>query len=122
MDGISVITSDETYKSSQSITDIVPQKDANIKVYKRRLWMLGLFSFLSMMSAMLFPQYVSMANVNMCFYDVSMEAVNWTGMIYMLVYAVFALPISSLISFLELRWTIIFTAFWNVIGKNNDIL
>ncbi|GIY40068.1 putative MFS-type transporter C09D4.1 [Caerostris darwini] len=78
MDGITAIPSNETYISSQSVTDILPQKDVNIKVYKRRLWMLCLFSFLSMLCGMLFPLYVSMANVTMCFYDVSMEAVNWT--------------------------------------------
>ncbi|GIX72864.1 putative MFS-type transporter C09D4.1 [Caerostris extrusa] len=115
MDGIAVITSNGNCMSSQSVTDIVPQKDVNIKVYKRRLWMLCLFSFLSMMSAMLFPQYVSMANMTMCFYDVSMEAVNWSGMIYMLVYAVFAFPISSVVNYLDLRWTVICTAFWNVL-------
>ncbi|GIY17791.1 hypothetical protein CDAR_236501, partial [Caerostris darwini] len=111
-----VITSNENCMSSQSVTDIVLQKDVNIKVYKRRLWMLCLFSFLSMMSAMLFPQYVAMANVTMCFYDVSMEAVNWSGMIYMLVYAVFAFPISSVVNYLDLRWTVICTAFWNVLA------
>ncbi|GFY73159.1 feline leukemia virus subgroup C receptor-related protein 2 [Trichonephila inaurata madagascariensis] len=69
-----------------------------------------------MMSAMTFPQYVSMANINGCFYGVSSEAVNWTAMIILVVYLVFIFPVSSLINYMDLRWTVICTGFWNVMA------
>ncbi|GIY28890.1 putative MFS-type transporter C09D4.1 [Caerostris extrusa] len=113
MESIAVNKRTESIQSSQSTKDSIAQK-SDIRVYKRRLWMLCLFSCLSTLSGMLFPLHVSMANVTMCFYDVSMEAVNWTGMILMLVYAVLAFPVSPLINYMDLRRTVICASFWTV--------
>ncbi|XP_055937927.1 feline leukemia virus subgroup C receptor-related protein 2-like [Argiope bruennichi] len=100
-----------------AVAENSPQKIPKIKVYKRRLWTLGLFSISSMMSAMTFPQYVVMANINSCFYDVSMEAVNWTAMIWMVVYFFFSFPMSYLMNnYLNLRWTVMGAAFFNVVA------
>ncbi|GFT82204.1 feline leukemia virus subgroup C receptor-related protein 2 [Nephila pilipes] len=111
-----VVISNNNCLPVQDVTDDTPQKNVDIKVYKRRLWVLGLFSFSSMMSAMTFPQYVSMANINSCFYGVSSEAVDWTTLIILIVYLVFILPVSSLINYMDLRWTVICTGFWNAVG------
>ncbi|GFU32133.1 uncharacterized MFS-type transporter C09D4.1 [Trichonephila clavipes] len=111
-----VVIGNNSSLPTQDANGDVPQKNVTIKVYKRRLWVLGLFSFSSMMSAMTFPQYVSMTNINSCFYGVSSEAVNWTVMIILVVYLVFIFPVSSLINYMDLRWTVICTGFWNVIA------
>ncbi|GFR16610.1 feline leukemia virus subgroup C receptor-related protein 2, partial [Trichonephila clavata] len=111
-----VVISNNSSLPTQDTNGDVPQKNVTIKVYKRRLWVLGLFSFSSMMSAMTFPQYVSMANINSCFYGVSSEAIDWTAMIILVVYLVFIFPVSSLINYMDLRWTVICTGFWNVMA------
>ncbi|GIX68954.1 uncharacterized MFS-type transporter C09D4.1 [Caerostris extrusa] len=115
MEGIAVNKSNENIKSLEVTKNSIVQNN-DIRVYRRRLWMLCLFSFLSMLCGMLFPLYVSTANVTMCFYDVGMEAVNWTSMIVLFVYAVLAFPASSLINYMDLRWTVICTSFWNVLA------
>ncbi|KAG8200252.1 hypothetical protein JTE90_021907 [Oedothorax gibbosus] len=84
-----------------------------LKVYKRRIWMLFLFSFLSMLSAMLFTHYTSIANVNGCFYNVSQEAVNWTGNIFAVTYIVLIFPVSSLIDYIDLKYTVLCASFFN---------
>ncbi|CAL1262775.1 unnamed protein product [Larinioides sclopetarius] len=105
-------------ETTVAITENPPQKIPKIKVYKRRLWMLCLFSLSSMMCAVTFPQFVVMANVNSCFYDVSLEAINWTAMIFMIVYLVLTFPMAYLISnYLDLRWTVMCAAFSNVIAS-----
>lgn len=92
-----------------------------IKVYKRRIWMLFLFSFLSMLCGMLFTHYTSMANVNSCFYSVGQEAVNWTGNIILVVYIVLVFPVSSLIDYMDLRWTVLCSSFCNTAGEMRTI-
>lgn len=82
-----------------------------IKVYKRRFT----FSFLSMLCGMLFTHYTSMANV--CFYGVGQEAVNWTGNIILVVYIVLVFPVSSLIDYMDLRWTVLCASFCNTTGE-----
>lgn len=94
-----------------------PTEKVELKVYKRRIWMLFLFSFLSMLCGMLFTHYTSMANVNGCFYDVSQEAVNWTGNIFFIMYLVLVFPVSSLIDYIDLKYTVLCASFFNTTGK-----
>lgn len=101
----------------ESVEDIDTKTANNIKVFKRRFWMLALFSTLSMLSAMLYPQFVSMANVTMCFYGVSANAVNWTCYIYMVMYPFLVFPVSWLMKNVGLRVTILLGSLANTIGK-----
>ncbi|XP_042896549.1 choline/ethanolamine transporter flvcr2b [Parasteatoda tepidariorum] len=93
-----------------------------IKVYKRRFWMLFLFSFLSFLCGMLYPQYVVMADMNTCYYNVTQNAVNWTSMLYMVVYIILVFPASSIIDRIDLRWTVICGSLFNTLSAALQIL
>ncbi|XP_042896550.1 choline/ethanolamine transporter flvcr2a-like [Parasteatoda tepidariorum] len=90
--------------------------EIEIKVYKRRFWMLFLFSFLSFLCGLLYTQYVAMADMNTCYYGVSNHAVNWTSMMFMVVYLVLVFPTSSIIDRIDLRKTVILGSLFNTIG------
>ncbi|XP_042896547.1 choline/ethanolamine transporter FLVCR2-like isoform X1 [Parasteatoda tepidariorum] len=88
-----------------------------IKCYKRRFWMLFLFSTTSFLCGVLYTQYVGMADLNCCYYGVSQDAVNWTSMMFMVVYLVGVLPASVIINYIDLRWTVILGALFNTISS-----
>ncbi|XP_042896551.1 choline/ethanolamine transporter flvcr2a isoform X1 [Parasteatoda tepidariorum] len=92
------------------------EKESAVKVYRKRYWILFLFSSLSLLCGMLFPQYVSNANVNMCYYNISMNMLNWTAYMLMVVYVVFVFPVSYLMNYIGLRWTIIAVSVTNTIA------
>ncbi|XP_071034795.1 uncharacterized MFS-type transporter C09D4.1-like [Parasteatoda tepidariorum] len=89
------------------------QEEPVIKVYRRRYWMLFLFSFLSVLCGMIFPQYVSIADVNICYYDISTSTLNWTANIFFIGYVVFVFPVSYCMNYVGLRWTVIAGALSN---------
>ncbi|KAG8190182.1 hypothetical protein JTE90_011907 [Oedothorax gibbosus] len=89
---------------------------AETKVYKRRIWMLFLFSFCSMLCGMMFTMYPSMSKLNMCYYGVGQEAIAWTTMISMVVYIVLVFPVSYIIDCIDLKWTVICTALFNTLA------
>nr|XP_042896554.1 feline leukemia virus subgroup C receptor-related protein 2 isoform X3 [Parasteatoda tepidariorum] len=95
------------------------EKESAVKVYRKRYWILFLFSSLSLLCGMLFPQYVSNANVNMCYYNISMNMLNWTAYMLMVVYVVFVFPVSYLMNYIGLRWTIIAVSVTNTIAFQN---
>ncbi|GBM23210.1 hypothetical protein AVEN_68638-1 [Araneus ventricosus] len=89
----------------------------SIRVYKRRLWMLFIFSFLSLLCGMLFSLYPSVANVTICYYKVSENAVNWTSLLHMVVYIIFVFPVTWLINYVGLRKAVLLAALINTLCK-----
>lgn len=65
---------------------------AGTKLYRRRYLMLVMFVCLSASNALQWIEYSIIAHIITDFYDVSYDAVNWTSMIYMLMYMLLVFP------------------------------
>lgn len=78
--------------------------------------MISLFSTLSMLSGMIFPEFASIANITMCYYGVTAEAVNWTCMIYMATYIILIFPVCWLMSKVGLRMTVLAGSVCNTVA------
>ncbi|KAL3281074.1 hypothetical protein HHI36_004298, partial [Cryptolaemus montrouzieri] len=68
-----------------------------LKVYKIRWFILGMFVLFSASNAMQWIQYSIIANVITQYYNVSTTWVDWTSMIYMILYIPFIFPGSYLL-------------------------
>lgn len=77
------------------------------KVYPTRWLILFLFVFFSASNAMQWIQYTIISNVIRDYYSVSADWVNWTSIIYMVLYIPFIFPGSYLLEKLGLRLAII---------------
>lgn len=62
------------------------------KVYKIRWLILGIFVVYSAVNAMQWIQYSIISDVIVKYYGISTTAVNWTSMIYMILYIPFIFP------------------------------
>ncbi|GIX68963.1 uncharacterized protein CEXT_625751 [Caerostris extrusa] len=109
----------QSLQETPSSSSVSQHKESSItiKVYKRRLWMLFLFSLLSFLCAMLFPLYTSVANVTICYYKVSENAVNWTCLLHELVYIIFVFPISCLTKRIGLRNIVLLASLTNTLAQ-----
>ncbi|KAK4879370.1 hypothetical protein RN001_007516 [Aquatica leii] len=81
------------------------------KVYKRRWLMLFLYFVSTIICSMQWSQYSSIANVISNYYDVSYNAVNWTSMIFLLIYIPLMFPVSYILEILGLRYGILSALF-----------
>jgi FLVCR family feline leukemia virus subgroup C receptor-related protein len=61
-------------------------------LYRRRWVVLALYVLFCMANAMQWIQYAIIADVIMKYYGVSASAVNWTSLVYMLVYIILIFP------------------------------
>ncbi|KAL3998305.1 Major Facilitator Superfamily protein [Acanthocheilonema viteae] len=100
-------------KGSASQSALKPEQ---IHLYKRRYYILLLFSILSASNAMQWIEYSVIAHIIVEFYSVSYVAVNWTSMIYMLTYIIFVLPASWVLDKYGLRISLILGSAGNCIG------
>lgn len=71
--------------------------DLNIKVYKRRWVVLTIFILYAAISAFQWIEYPIITNVVMKYYNVSVQAVDWTSIIYMALFAPLVIPASYII-------------------------
>ncbi|KAJ8947407.1 hypothetical protein NQ318_009613, partial [Aromia moschata] len=78
-----------------------------IQVYRIRWLNLGLFVAFSASNAMQWIQFSIIADVVVAYYGVSTTWVNWTSMVYMVLYIPFIFPGSYLLEKLGLRKAII---------------
>ncbi|KAF5296869.1 hypothetical protein FQA39_LY12387 [Lamprigera yunnana] len=95
-------------------TNDVPQP--TIKVYKRRWAMLSLYFIVGSVTVMQWTQYVIIADVVVKYYNVSYEIVNWSMMIFLLVFIVFVLPGNYVLHALGLRNFFLLTSFLQCVG------
>lgn len=66
--------------------------ETETRIYKKRYFMLAMFIILSASNAMQWIEYSIIAHIVTEFYDVSYDDVNWTSMIYMLMYTILIFP------------------------------
>ncbi|XP_066259987.1 uncharacterized MFS-type transporter C09D4.1 [Euwallacea similis] len=86
------------------------------KVYPIRWLILALFVFFSASNAMQWIQYTIISNVIRDYYNVSTDWVNWTSLIYMILYIPFIFPGSYLLEKLGLRLAILIGIFGTCLG------
>lgn len=86
-------------EESQGNHLLVPTSTATpeCKVYKRRWAILFAFTLFGTISSCSWIQYAIIANVIMRYYNVSSYAVDWTSIIFMLVYIPLIFPASYLV-------------------------
>lgn len=86
------------------------------KLYWRRWFILGLFVFHSMSNAFQWIQYSIIANVVTEYYQVETFAVDWTSMIYMVVYIPLIFPASWLLEVKGLRFVVLLGSATTALG------
>ncbi|KAF5296865.1 hypothetical protein FQA39_LY12383 [Lamprigera yunnana] len=67
------------------------------KLYKRRWAMLFMFFISCPFSTVQWSQYIIVADIIRVYYNVSFEAVNWTSMIFSLLFAILVFPSSYIV-------------------------
>ncbi|KAI1731627.1 major facilitator superfamily domain-containing protein [Ditylenchus destructor] len=92
------------------------------RVYAKRYAMLGMFILLSASNAMQWIEYSIIAHIITEYYKVSYAAVDWTSMIYMLMYMLLIFPGSWFLDKYGLRVSVLIGAFGNCIGAWLKIL
>ncbi|XDV42569.1 hypothetical protein PO909_011202, partial [Leuciscus waleckii] len=88
----------------------------NTRLYRRRWFILLLFSSYSMCNAFQWIQYGIINNIFMKFYNVSSFAIDWLSMIYMLTYIPLIFPVTWLLERKGLRVIALFAASINCAG------
>ncbi|CAH1108881.1 unnamed protein product [Psylliodes chrysocephalus] len=96
-------------------TKQLPQIE-KIQVYGARWVVLGIFVLYSMSNAMQWVQFSIINDVVVSYYGVSSMWVDWTSMIYMILYIPFVFPASYLLEKLGLRKAVIIGMTINCIG------
>jgi len=98
------VSDGESVPPSEHPEDIeLPQ----IKVYKKRWLMLILFTLVSMNNAFHWVQFAIISDVISSYYNVSDVEVNWTAMIYMVIYVFLVLPGDMITDSKGLKLTVI---------------
>ncbi|CAG9768817.1 unnamed protein product [Ceutorhynchus assimilis] len=92
--------------------DLENREKAPIKVFKRRWAILLIYVLYSAANSFQWMEYSIIANIVMRFYKVNSTAVDWTSIIYMLIYPIIVLPVSYFIDKKGLR----FAAIWGGVG------
>lgn len=69
----------------------------SIKVFKRRWAILLIYVLYSAANSFQWMEYSIIANIIMRFYKVTSAEVDWTSIIYMLIYPIIVLPVSYFI-------------------------
>ncbi|XP_019867522.2 uncharacterized MFS-type transporter C09D4.1 [Aethina tumida] len=88
-----------------------------IKVYKTRWLILGIFVLFSASNALQWIQYSIITSTITKYYNISTTWVDWTSMIYMVLYIPFIFPGSYILEKLGLRNSIIIGVVGNCVGS-----
>lgn len=84
-------------KSDLVVNIIATHQSTECRVYKKRWLILGIFVIYSMSNSMQWIQYSIIANVIEKYYSVPSTHVDWTSMMYMVMYIPFIFPGSWLL-------------------------
>ncbi|KAF7284226.1 hypothetical protein GWI33_022378 [Rhynchophorus ferrugineus] len=87
-----------------------------IKAFKRRWYILAVYVYYSTISCFQWVEYSIVTNIVMRYYNVSSSAVDWTGVMFMIVWPIFVFPSSFLIDKLGLRFAALTGCFLTGIG------
>ncbi|XP_019877685.2 uncharacterized MFS-type transporter C09D4.1 [Aethina tumida] len=74
-----------------------------MKVYKKRWFILFLYILYTAISQFQWVEYAIIGNIMQKYYNVGYSTVNWTAMVFMLVYPIFVVPASYIIDKQGLR-------------------
>ncbi|XP_046742854.1 uncharacterized MFS-type transporter C09D4.1-like [Diprion similis] len=77
------------------------------RVYARRWLMITIFILYAIAVIGQWLQYSIISNIIARYYDVSLVAVNWTSLVFLVIYIPMVFPASYVIDRLGLRWTMI---------------
>ncbi|XP_012267124.2 uncharacterized MFS-type transporter C09D4.1-like [Athalia rosae] len=88
-----------------------------VRVYTRRWLMLAVYIFYVASNISQWVQYSIISNIIARYYDVSLVAVDWTSMLFMLAYIALVFPSSYLMDRFGLRWTAIIGCLVTAIGS-----
>lgn len=119
----------DPYISTSKSTDLIKPKDGfekepssvahnneEFKVYKRRWAVLILFAFYSASNSMQWIQYSIINNIVSRYYGVSDKWIDWTSMVYMILYIPLIFPGSWFLDKMGLRITALVGVFGTCIG------
>lgn len=87
------------------------------RTYKKRWAILAMFCCLSMSNAFQWTEYTIISGIIEKYYNVTLTAVTWTSMIYMLTYIPLVFPASWLLDKYGLRLTCLLGACGNCFGS-----
>ncbi|XP_037046859.1 feline leukemia virus subgroup C receptor-related protein 2 [Bradysia coprophila] len=113
---ISGSKSTDLIKPPGSIENLEAQKGADFQVYKRRWVVLVIFTLYSASNALQWIQYSIIANIVQRYYNISSSWVDWTSMIYMILYIPLIFPASWFLDKVGLRTTAICGSLGTCIG------
>lgn len=104
-------------RSKSSITsNVLKLPQMTPRLYKRRFYILFLFCLFSLSNAFQWIQYSILTNIIAKFYNVDNIAVNWTSVIFMVVYIPLILPATWILDKKGLRYCMILGTFGNAVG------
>jgi len=86
------------------------------KIYRRRWLMLGIFVFVSMINAFQWIQFSIITDVIANYYQVTNDDVNWTSLVYMIVYIPLIFPGAWIMDRLGLWWTVLIGSTGTALG------
>lgn len=104
-------------KATEDLEKCTSKLPIEIKLYKQRYLMLFLFALCSMMNGFPQFQYTVVADIVACYYGVGVSDINWTCVIYMVLFLPFVFPVMYLMDKKGLRITLIIGALLNCIGN-----
>ncbi|XP_034241521.1 uncharacterized protein LOC117645430 isoform X2 [Thrips palmi] len=87
-----------------------------LKVFRRRWLVLAAFCFLSLLNGFQWVQYAIVSDSVARYYGVSLQAVDWASMVYMLMYVPFVAPASWMLDKKGLRHTVVLAAVLNCLA------
>ncbi|GFY73158.1 feline leukemia virus subgroup C receptor-related protein 1 [Trichonephila inaurata madagascariensis] len=90
---------------------------AEVRLFKRRFLMLFLFAMCSMMNGFPQFQYTVVADIVSCYYRTSLNDINWTCVVYMVVFLPLVFPVMYLMDKKGLKVTLIIGAVLNCLGS-----
>ncbi|XP_031621871.1 feline leukemia virus subgroup C receptor-related protein 2 [Contarinia nasturtii] len=103
-------------KPKGSSNNLEAQNQGEFQVYTRRWIVLAIFTLYSASNALQWIQYSIIANIVEKYYNVSNNWVNWTSMIFMIIYIPLIFPASWFLDKMGLRVTALCGAFGTCIG------
>lgn len=86
------------------------------KVYRKRWYILFIFVYYSCLSAVQMIEYSSITGIVAKYYSISNFAVNWTTIVYMVLYPIFVFPASYIIEKHGLRVACLFGCLGTALG------
>lgn len=88
----------------------------NTQTFAKRWFILALFCILSATNGFQSLEYTIINDLLIQYYNVSSLAIDWTSMIYMVVYVLFIFPATWFLDKFGLRWTLLMGTFGNCLG------